>query len=339
MRRPAIASERVTPPLGVDTIVGEEHAFLARTRWRRGSHASGKGRVAIIAARVLVRVSRHRPVALRQLATPRGGAGRLYTNGAMNGSGLATTTIGIIGTGVMAESILAGILHEGMSHPEHITCSTSSSRAARSAAPNVPGNHGLGKCRRGQRTGGSSRGQASDVAPGHAGTLRKARFGQSCIECSRGRAGARTSKRSPTQACRPGNAEHAGADRGRGHGVVRGDRRRLQPPHADEIHPPTLGAELEVNDEDDVAKATAVSGTGPTYAFLFIEAMIDAAVHMGFPRHLARELVLDTVKGSAAFAEQSGRHAAELRVHGHFAGRHFGGGTLRAGAGEVPDSA
>lgn len=75
----------------------------------------------------------------------------------------------------------------------------------------------------------------------------------------------------------------------------------------------SLGTEIEVGDEDDVAKATAISGTGPTYVFLFIESMIDAAVHLGFPRHVARELVLDTVRGSAAFALQSGRHAAELR--------------------------
>jgi len=62
-----------------------------------------------------------------------------------------------------------------------------------------------------------------------------------------------------------------------------------------------------------VAMATAVSGSGPTYIFLFIEALTDAAVHLGFPRHVARELVLDTMQGSAAFALASGRHVAELR--------------------------
>jgi len=74
-----------------------------------------------------------------------------------------------------------------------------------------------------------------------------------------------------------------------------------------------LGREFEVRDERQVAMATAVSGTGPTYIFLFIEALIDAAVHLGFPRHVARELVLDTLSGSAAFAQASGRHVAELR--------------------------
>jgi len=74
-----------------------------------------------------------------------------------------------------------------------------------------------------------------------------------------------------------------------------------------------LGREFEVHDERQVAMATAVSGTGPTYIFLFIEALTDAAVHLGFPRHVARELVLDTMQGSAAFALASGRHVAQLR--------------------------
>ena len=36
-------------------------------------------------------------------------------------------------------------------------------------------------------------------------------------------------------------------------------------------------------------------------------------MHLGFPRHVARELVLDTMQGSAAFAMASGKHVAELR--------------------------
>jgi pyrroline-5-carboxylate reductase len=74
-----------------------------------------------------------------------------------------------------------------------------------------------------------------------------------------------------------------------------------------------LGAQLEVDDEKLVAMATAVSGTGPTYVFLFMEALIDAAVHLGFPRHIAHDLVVETVEGSTLFAKQSGMHPAELR--------------------------
>lgn len=75
----------------------------------------------------------------------------------------------------------------------------------------------------------------------------------------------------------------------------------------------SLGAQLEVDDEKMVAMATAVSGTGPTYVFLFMEALIDAAVHLGFPRHMAHDLVIETLEGSTLFAKQSGMHPAELR--------------------------
>ena len=74
-----------------------------------------------------------------------------------------------------------------------------------------------------------------------------------------------------------------------------------------------LGEEIAVEDEDLVDMATAVSGTGPTYVFLLMEALVDAAVHLGFSRRVAEQLVLQTVEGSAAFARKSERHLAELR--------------------------
>jgi pyrroline-5-carboxylate reductase len=74
-----------------------------------------------------------------------------------------------------------------------------------------------------------------------------------------------------------------------------------------------LGREIEVETEKYVDMATALSGTGPTYVFLMMEALIDAGVHMGFPRHLAEEIVLQTVSGSVSFARSSEKHLAELR--------------------------
>ncbi len=74
-----------------------------------------------------------------------------------------------------------------------------------------------------------------------------------------------------------------------------------------------LGKELYMNDEKFLDMATAVSGTGPTYVFLVMEAMIDAAVHLGFPRHVAYELVTETMRGSIMFAMKSRKHPAELR--------------------------
>jgi pyrroline-5-carboxylate reductase len=75
----------------------------------------------------------------------------------------------------------------------------------------------------------------------------------------------------------------------------------------------SLGEEVNVDDERFVAMATAVSGTGPTYVFLVMEALIDAAVHLGFSRHVAHDLVIETLEGSTLFAKASGMHPAELR--------------------------
>lgn len=74
-----------------------------------------------------------------------------------------------------------------------------------------------------------------------------------------------------------------------------------------------LGPELFVDDEHYLDMATALSGSGPAYIFLMIEAMIDAGVHMGFPRPIAETLVLQTMLGSVQYARQSGMHPAQLR--------------------------
>jgi pyrroline-5-carboxylate reductase len=74
-----------------------------------------------------------------------------------------------------------------------------------------------------------------------------------------------------------------------------------------------LGHEMYVKEETFLDMATAISGTGPAYVFLLMEALIDAAVHLGFSRADARTLVLETVRGSATYALKSTLHPAELR--------------------------
>ena len=75
----------------------------------------------------------------------------------------------------------------------------------------------------------------------------------------------------------------------------------------------TLGIELYVPDERYIDMATAVSGSGPGFFFLILEAMIDGAVQIGMRRELAAEMVYQTALGSAAFAQQSKLHTAVLR--------------------------
>jgi len=75
----------------------------------------------------------------------------------------------------------------------------------------------------------------------------------------------------------------------------------------------SFGEEVFVEKEEYLDMATALSGTGPAYVFLVMEAMVDAGVHLGFPRRIAEQLVVQTVKGSVAYYEDSPRHLARLR--------------------------
>ena len=74
-----------------------------------------------------------------------------------------------------------------------------------------------------------------------------------------------------------------------------------------------LGEALYMDDEKYLDMATALSGTGPAYVFMFMEALIDAGVHMGFSRRDAEKLVQHTLRGAVNYAMQSGKHPAELR--------------------------
>jgi pyrroline-5-carboxylate reductase len=74
-----------------------------------------------------------------------------------------------------------------------------------------------------------------------------------------------------------------------------------------------LGLEMYVENERMIDMATALSATGPTYIFMMMESLVDAGVHMGFSRHVSQQLVLQTMLGSVLFAMESGKHPAELR--------------------------
>jgi pyrroline-5-carboxylate reductase len=74
-----------------------------------------------------------------------------------------------------------------------------------------------------------------------------------------------------------------------------------------------LGKELFVETENMIDMATSLSATGPTYIFMVMEAMTDAGVHLGFSREIAKELVQETMLGSVLFAMDSHKHPAELR--------------------------
>ena len=73
-----------------------------------------------------------------------------------------------------------------------------------------------------------------------------------------------------------------------------------------------VGKAVEV-EEKYMDAVTGLSGSGPAYVLLAIEAMIDAGVLMGLPRPTARELVVQTFLGTASLLDQSGKHPGELK--------------------------
>ncbi len=74
-----------------------------------------------------------------------------------------------------------------------------------------------------------------------------------------------------------------------------------------------VGTAVPMEAEEDLEAATALSGSGPAYVLLFLEAMIDAGVHAGLPRAIARDLALGTIEGTGALVRRSGQHPALLR--------------------------
>ena len=74
-----------------------------------------------------------------------------------------------------------------------------------------------------------------------------------------------------------------------------------------------MGKEIYVDDEEYINMATAVSGSGPAYIFLFVESLAVAAVRIGLPRKMAEELVLQTLLGSGHLIQKSGKPPVELR--------------------------
>lgn len=74
-----------------------------------------------------------------------------------------------------------------------------------------------------------------------------------------------------------------------------------------------LGETMYVDSENQVDMSTAISGSGPAYIFGLMEDMVDAGVHMGFPRDKATTLVYHTLLGSTLYAMETGEHPAILR--------------------------
>jgi pyrroline-5-carboxylate reductase len=74
-----------------------------------------------------------------------------------------------------------------------------------------------------------------------------------------------------------------------------------------------LGKEIYVTDEDSIDMATAVSGSGPAYVFLFMESLIQAAERIGLPHDKAQEMVMQLMVGSIKYVHSSDKPLDKLR--------------------------
>lgn len=68
-----------------------------------------------------------------------------------------------------------------------------------------------------------------------------------------------------------------------------------------------------VLDEELLDAVTGVSGSGPAYIYMMLEAMIDGGVKMGLPRDVSRQLAIETMLGAAKMVKQTGKHPGELK--------------------------
>ena len=74
-----------------------------------------------------------------------------------------------------------------------------------------------------------------------------------------------------------------------------------------------VGICVWVEDESDIDTVTAVSGSGPAYFFLFMEAMQEVAQELGLSKDLAKSLICHTAVGAGELAKCSEHSTAELR--------------------------
>ena len=76
-----------------------------------------------------------------------------------------------------------------------------------------------------------------------------------------------------------------------------------------------VGSVVNVPDEDSIDAVTAISGTGPAYFYLLIDALIQSAEEFGLDAQAAHKLVMDTAQGSAALAAVSGESMETMIEH------------------------
>ncbi len=217
-------------------------------------------------------------------------------------------TIGFVGTGVMAEVLIAGLLDDGILGPERIVASHR--RQAR--VDELAARYGV------RATLDNREAAACDVVV----LSVKPQTLPQVIPALRGHLAPETTVVSIVAGARVATLRHA-----LGHArIVRAMpnlpcriRKGMTVWYADDADTArvaailgVMGSQTRVDDEEHVDRATAVSGTGPAIVAHFIKGMIEAANYIGEPRELGRESVLATVAGTVEMLRSSDAHVAVL---------------------------
>ena len=222
------------------------------------------------------------------------------------------TTLGVIGAGVMGETLMAGLLRAGW-EPDQITAADR--HAARLAE--------LGK-RYGIGTGSTAEVSAQsdtvvivvkpqdtgEVLPVVAAALRPGTLVVSlCAGVSTAQIEAAMPAGTPVVRVMPNTP--AQVDEGMA-AISPGTSATEE--HLDHVSAllAAVGKVITVPEKYQDA-VTAISGSGPAYLFFVVEAMIDAGVMLGLPRDTATTLVVQTMYGSAKLLSESGEHPTVLR--------------------------
>ena len=228
--------------------------------------------------------------------------------------GLGNATLGFIGGGAMGEALVAGVLSAGVPAERVQVADPDEARCK-----HLERTHGIATARDGNALVGTCEIVVLAVKPGRVAAVLSAldpahaaeplwvsiAAGVSLAAIEAGLpAGARVVRAMPNTPALVGagaaafaaNAGCSDADRARARALFE-----------------CVGVAWEAPDEGLLDAVTGLSGSGPAYVFVLLEALADAGVHMGLPRDAAGLLATQTVLGAARLASETGRHPAALK--------------------------
>ena len=245
--------------------------------------------------------------------------------------------IAFIGPGVMAEAMIAGLLRQKLAKPENLTAAGPRPERGEELHRKYGIRSTHRQCRR-RFAGGRGRAlrQAAAAERGDEGAEEHAPRGAGALD--RGRRIHQEDRRGPeaqgrlSVRCRirPGRSARASPS---------GRPRRRPPRSSARWRKQILGAlgeQVFVEDESYLDMATALSGTGPAYVFLFTEALIDAGVHMGFPAPHRRAIGAADHQRLGGILRAGRAPSGNAAEPGHLARRDLGRGAVLSGEGRLP---